>query len=81
MGLECFRSYGLRLERTVKDDGLMVSQDMLSKYFDSWNGEPATALFQRAKIRYQKVINIGRRIGAVCTECRAQYCMEEEEGG
>ena len=52
--------------------GLMVSQEMLLKYCDSWNGEPATALFQRAEIRYQQVINIGRRIGAVRTECRLQ---------
>ena len=51
---------GLRLERSVKDDRLMASQEILLKYFDSWNGEPA--LFQRADIRYQNVINGGRRI-------------------
>ena len=46
----------LRLERSVKDDRLMVSQEILLKYFDSWNGEPA--LFQRAEIRYQNVIMV-----------------------
>ena len=51
---------GLRLERTVKDDRLMVSQEILLRYFDSWDGEPA--LFQRAEIRYQNVMNSGRRI-------------------
>ena len=51
---------GLRLERTVKDDRLMVSQEILLRYFDSWKGEPA--LFQKAGIRYQNVINSGRRI-------------------
>ena len=47
---------GLRLERTVKDDRLTGSQEV----FDSWNGEPA--LFQRAEIRYQNVMNSGRGI-------------------